>query len=241
MRSIYKYVIASIVVLCSTQLASAQEVITDQLVYDHVKGYMSSANMSDVEVLPAKSGVNIQDIRWKHDISLWLGAPGLISEAMLSNLFVGYYDIDRSPADRLIDLRTKLGPRYRFSTLGISYSNQLRPWLSLGAKCTFAGIWRGVYDVFTDRRLYNDGVYNVTAMVDARFSWLRLRSVEMYSSVALGLCAHIEYGFGGLWSMGDVALVGLKVGRSFYGFLELGVGVGGSIRGGLGVRFNDKK
>jgi hypothetical protein len=41
--------------------------------------------------------------------------------------------------------------------------------------------------------------------------------------------------------MGDVALLGLKVGRSFYGFLEIGAGVGGSVRGGFGVRFNDKK
>ena len=107
-------------------------------------------------------------------------------------------------------------------------------------KSTFAGIWQGVYDVCTDRHLYNEGVWNITAMVDARFSWLRLRNVEMYSSVAVGLCAHIEYCHGNLWPMCDVALVGLKIGRSFYGFVEIGAGVGGSVRGGLGVRFNGK-
>lgn len=240
MRSIYKYVVASIVVLFSAQLASAQEVVTDQLVYDRVTGYMSSADRLDA---PTKSSVNIQEIRWKHDISLWCGAPGLISEAMLGNLFGGYEDDIAYvyPAEHLVNLRTRLGAKYRFPTIGVSYSNQLRPWLALGVKSTFAGIWQGVYDVYTDRHLYNEGVYNITAMVDARFSWLRLRNVEMYSSIAVGLCAHIEYCFGYLWPMGDVALVGLKVGRSFYGFVEIGAGVGGSVRGGLGVRFNGKK
>jgi hypothetical protein len=31
------------------------------------------------------------------------------------------------------------------------------------------------------------------------------------------------------------------LGRSFYGFVEIGAGIGGSVRGGIGVRFNDKK
>lgn len=240
MRSIYKYVVASIVVLLSAQLASAQEMVTDQLVYDCVTGYMSSADRLDV---PTKSGVNIQEIRWKHDISLWCGAPGLISEAMLVNLFGDHEDfmVRDNPVEHLVNLRTRLGVKYRFPTIGFCYSNQLRPWLALGVKSTFAGIWQGVYDVCTDRYLYNEGVWNITAMVDARFSWLRLRSVEMYSSVAIGLCAHIEYCHGNLWPMCDVALVGLKIGRSFYGFVEIGAGVGGSVRGGLGVRFNGKK
>jgi hypothetical protein len=240
MRSIYKYVVASIVVLLSAQLASAQEMVTDQLVYDRVTGYMSSADRLDA---PTKSGVNIQEIRWKHDISLWCGAPGLISEAMLVNLFGDHMDymVRDNPVEHLVNLRTRLGVKYRFPTIGISYSNQLRPWLALGVKSTFAGIWQGVYDVCTDRHLYNEGVYNITAMVDARFSWLRLHNVEMYSSVAVGLCAHIEYCHGNLWPMCDVALVGLKIGRSFYGFVEIGAGVGGSVRGGLGVRFNGKK
>ena len=41
--------------------------------------------------------------------------------------------------------------------------------------------------------------------------------------------------------MADVALAGLKVGRGFYGFIEVGAGVGGSVRGGFGFRFNTKK
>jgi hypothetical protein len=41
--------------------------------------------------------------------------------------------------------------------------------------------------------------------------------------------------------MVDAALVGLKIGKKFYGFIEIGAGVGGSARGGFGIRFNSKK
>lgn len=237
MKRLYRYIVACIAMLCALQQLSAQEtVITDQLIYDRVSGYMVSG---DVELSQMT-----ENIRWNNDITLWYGAPGFISEGLLGNLFYGIMydeDINMSVSERLNDLRINRGPRYKFSTIGLSYARQLRPWFSLGVKSTFAAIWEYKYDVFTNERLYDDNVYNISAMFDARFSWLRRHSVEMYSSVALGLCAHVERQFGGLWPMGDVALLGLKVGRSFYGFLEIGVGVGGSVRGGFGVRFNDKK
>lgn len=241
MKSVYKYIVASVAVLLSAHL-SAQEVVTDQLIYDRVKGYMAAdyeaAELREKEIL------KVDDIRWKHDVALWIGAPGLISEALLDNLFNDAYGDDYyepNISESINELRTVWGPRYKLPTLGVSYSQQLRPWFSLGVKASVAGIWQYGCDVYTGERLYNDHIFNVTAMLDARFSWLHRKNIEMYSSVALGLCAHIERLYGGLWPMADVALIGMKIGGSFYGFWEIGVGVGGSARAGLGVRFNSKK
>ena len=40
MKNLYKYIVACVALICSAQFISAQEVVTDQLIYDHVSGYM---------------------------------------------------------------------------------------------------------------------------------------------------------------------------------------------------------
>lgn len=218
----------------------AQERVDEKLVYDRITGYMTTE--SEVEKLPVEPSKNIQDVRWEHDLSLWYGAPGLVSELLLGNQVFG--DADYGPlafGQSLHELRTYTGPVYQLTTLGLSYSKSLQPWLALGAKATFGAAWQNVYDTYTDELLYNNNVYNIAALFDVRFNWLRRTNVEMYSSVALGLLAHAERANGGIAPMADMAFVGIKVGRGFYGFVEVGAGVGGSVRGGLGFRFNTKK
>ena len=239
MKGIYKYMVLAVALMLSTA-TMAQERVDEKLVYDRITGYMTTE--SEVEKLPLKPSKNIQDVRWEHDLSLWYGAPGLVSELLLGSKMI-FEDIDGPPSfsDGIHNLRTYVGPIYQLTTLGFSYSKSLQPWLALGAKATFGATWQNVYDTYTDELLYNNDVYNIAALFDVRFNWLRRTNVEMYSSVALGLCAHVERANGGVFPMADVALVGLKVGRGFYGFIEVGAGVGGSVRGGFGFRFNTKK
>ncbi|MBO7307439.1 MAG: hypothetical protein J6U59_05375 [Alistipes sp.] len=239
MKSIYKYMVLAVALMLSTA-TMAQERVDEKLVYDRITGYMTTE--SEVEKLPVEPSKNIQDVRWEHDLSLWYGAPGLVSELLLGNQVFG--DADYGPlafGQSLHELRTYTGPIYQLTTLGLSYSKSLQPWLALGAKATFGAAWQNVYDTYTDELLYNNNVYNIAALFDVRFNWLRRTNVEMYSSVALGLLAHAERANGGIAPMADVAFVGIKVGRGFYGFVEVGAGVGGSVRGGLGFRFNTKK
>lgn len=238
MKSIYRYMVLAVALLI-VDTAAAQEVVTDQLVYDRITGYMTMPD--EVEVLSVRPSKNIQDIRWEHDITLWYGAPGLVSELLLDKVVFGYADFGPRPfPNELQELRTYTGPLYQLSTLGLSYSKQVKPWLGVGAKATFAAIWQQEYDTYTRLPLYNYDVYNIAALLDFRFSWLRREKVEMYSSVGIGLMAHIERASGGLAPMADVALIGLKIGKRFYGFVEIGAGVGGSARGGFGFRFNSK-
>jgi hypothetical protein len=240
MKSIYKYMVLAVALLI-VDTAAAQEVVTDQLIYDRVTGYM--ANPESVEQVAIKSNKNLQTIRWEHDITLWYGAPGFVSELLLDKVAFGCgCDIGPEPFQTgIMNMRTYTGPLYQLSTLGLSYSKQVKPWLGVGAKATFAATWQSEYDVYTNAPLYNYNMYNVAALLDFRFSWLRREKVEMYSSIGVGLMAHIERANGGLTPMVDAALVGLKIGKKFYGFIEIGAGVGGSARGGFGIRFNSKK
>jgi hypothetical protein len=239
MKSVYKYIVLAMALFAAS--AASAQVVTDQFIYDRVTGYMASPDQ--VEQVAFKTNKNIQDIRWEHDITLWYGAPGLISELLLDKVVFGCgCDVGPLPfQDGIQDMRTYTGPLYQLSTLGLSYSKQVKPWLGVGAKATFGATWQSEFDTYTNEPLYDYNMYNVAALLDFRFSWLRLEYVEMYSSVGVGLMAHIERANGGLTPMADVAFVGLKVGKTFYGFIEVGAGVGGSARGGFGIRFNSKK
>jgi hypothetical protein len=238
MKSVYKYIVLAMALFAAS--AASAQVVTDQFVYDRVTGYMASPDQ--VEQVAFKTNKNIQDIRWEHDITLWYGAPGLISELLLDKVVFGCgCDVGPLPfQDGIRDMRSYTGPLYQLSTLGLSYSKQVKPWLGVGAKSTFCATWQSEFDTYTNEPLYDYNMYNVAALLDFRFSWLRREYVEMYSSVGVGLMAHIERANGGLTPMADVAFVGLKVGKTFYGFIEVGAGVGGSARVGFGIRFNSK-
>ena len=222
--------------VCSAQ---AQEVVTDQLIYNRVTGYMESGENITESVVTSK---NIQDIRYKHDLRITYGAPGFLSWYFLDEIGIGCgCDVGPNFIYDTQELRTKYGPRYILSTVGLSYSQQLRPWLALGAKTTFAGTWQNVYDTYTNQKLYHNRMFNITAMLDARFSYLRREKVELYSAISAGLVCHLERAGGGLGPMLDAVLFGVSFGRSFYGFVEVGAGIGGSARAGIGYRFNSKK
>ena len=123
MRSVYKYMVLA-VALITANTAAAQEVVTDQLIYDRVTGYM--ANPESVEQVALKPNKNLQTIRWEHDITLWYGAPGLVSELLLDKVIFGC-GCDVGPIafnNGIKDMRTYTGPLYQLTTLGLSYSKQ---------------------------------------------------------------------------------------------------------------------
>ena len=226
----------TILAVCSAQ---AQEVVDDTLIYNRVTGFMEATENLDDNKVTSK---NIQDIRFKHDLRITYGAPGFLSWYFLDEIGIGCgCDVGPNFIYDTQELRTKYGPRYILSTVGLSYSQQLRPWLALGAKTTFACTWQNVYDTYTNQKLYHNRMFNITAMLHARFSYLRREKVELYSAISAGLVCHLERANGGLGPMLDAVLFGVSFGRSFYGFVEVGAGIGGSARAGIGYRFNSKK
>lgn len=245
MRHLYKYIMVAIFALVA-DIVVAQEVVSDELIRDRVTSYISTSsndmnNLTTVNYIGHKAE---ESVRWTNDIRIGYGAPGVLSLLLLDESFIFDYEAVHIPETlpgRVDRLHTNRGPMRRFMTLSANYHRQIKPWFALGCKSSFAGIWQSTFDSISGEKRYSDNVYNIAALVDARFSWLRRDMVEMYSSVGLGLMAHIERMNGALWPMFDIAAIGISVGRSFYGFLEIGAGCTGSARIGFGFRFNDKK
>ena len=245
MRHLYKYIMVALFALV-VDIATAQEVVSDELIRDRVTSYTPNSdndanNLTSVNYIGHKAE---ESVRWTNDIRIGYGAQGIFSLLLLDESFVFQYDdmyIPETLPYRVDYLRTNRGPMRRFMTLSANYHRQIKPWFALGCKSSFAGIWQSTFDSISGVKRYSENVYNIAALVDARFSWFRSDMVEMYSSVGLGLMAHIEKMGGALWPMFDIAAIGISVGRSFYGFLEIGAGCSGSTRIGFGFRFNDKK
>lgn len=236
MKRVYTYILLGIALLSSATLSA--QIISDELVYDRITGYMASESNIDTEAKPSK---NIQHIRWKHNIRIGYGAPGIISWMFTHDAVPGAACCDLPPIHSLREqIRNsryyETAERYLHS-LYAEYTTSINPWFSIGAKCTFAAKWLSEYDSHTHELFARHNAYDIGALLNMRFEWLRRESVQMYSTVGVGLAAHFERAEGRCLPMFDVTFVGLSVGRSFYGFVELGEGISGSLRGGFGVRF----
>ena len=234
----FKYLLSLVVALTIYGAVEAQEVVSDTIIYNRVAEHIATQSNDYEHVITRPR--NTQEIAYEHDLRITYGAPGIISYALLDSKYTLYNTKTDFP-NRIDRYRTKSTPRYTLATLGIGYSQQYEPWLALGCKSTFAASWQKNYDTISGDYLYNSNTYNVSLMLDARFSWLRREAVSMYSSFSLGVLAHIERANGGYIPFFDATLVGISVGRSLYGFAEVGVGIGGSVRVGIGYRFNGKK
>ncbi len=236
MKRVYTYILLGIALLSSATLSA--QIISDELVYDRITGYMTSESNIDTEAKPSK---NIQHIRWKHNIRIGYGAPSIISWMFTHDAVPGAACCDlpliHSLREQIRNNRYyETAERYLHS-LYAEYTTSINPWFSIGAKCTFAAKWLSEYDSHTHELFARHNAYDIGALLNMRFEWLRRESVQMYSTVGVGLAAHFERAEGRCLPMFDVTFVGLSVGRSFYGFVELGEGISGSLRGGFGVRF----
>ncbi len=120
------------------------------------------------------------------------------------------------------------------------YQRWLSSWSSLGVSGSWASASKTMYildepvaDV--ERRL-------LTVMADWRAHWLRRPAWDLYSGVAVGLSNYSD----DLYSAPDehgnfptlnLIPVGVRVGREWGGFGELGIGLNGFVRAGLSHRF----
>lgn len=234
MKRVYIYIILGVALLSSATLSA--QTISDELIYDRITGYMTSGSNIDTEVKPSK---NIQQIRWKHNIRIGYGAPSITSWAFTQDgIFEPYcYVGPLSLREHIRDNRYYETAERYIHSLYVEYTTALNHWFSIGAKCTFAAKWFSEYDSHTHELFARHNAYDIGALLNMRFEWLRRDYVQMYSTVGVGLAAHFERAKGRCIPMFDATFVGLSVGRSFYGFVELGGGISGSLRGGFGVRF----
>lgn len=170
----------------------------------------------------------------KHDIRIGVGSVSLPSIFLLDS-GSGYYKPLGSNFRRdMANTDTYLTPRYFVGNYTLSYNYSDRKWLQYGITAAFGAstCWRK--DGPTGAKLENRCYYSLSVMPTVRFNWFYRDAVQLYSTVAVAVVTD----FDGVYLWGDAVLIGCSFGRKFFGFAELGCGMSGWARAGIGYRFN---
>ena len=180
----------------------------------------------------------------KHDLRIGAGTLSLSTSFILDGgwsfiLDGGWYmdDYHRSFRQDMATADTYLTPRTFVGNYSFSYTYHHLRWLQYGGTVTFGATTRWRKDAFTGEKTENLSTHAVAVMPSVRFVWFYREKVQLYSSISLGLVTDFDEAY--VW--GDVALIGCSFGRKVFGFVELGGGMAGSARIGLGYRFDVKK
>ena len=170
----------------------------------------------------------------KHDIRIGVGTVSIPTLFALDEFHNDYYPDFRRDMQ---NADTYLTPRYFVGNYSLSYTYQDRKWLQYGGQVVVGASTRSRRDVHTNGGVDDLNRYVLSVMPMVRFSWFYREKVQMYSSVSLGFVTDFE----DLYVWGDATLFGCSFGRKVFGFAELGLGMSGWVRGGIGVRFNDRR
>ena len=160
--------------------------------------------------------------------------------------YLGSYFVDGMPPPSYIS-PTFRGPLYTTGAVSVSYGYRFYRWLDVGMVVSYYNEFHRLYDSFTNDylgRVYN---HHITLMPTVRFTWLDRKWVRMYSSLAAGATFYTqsqtkvkgEAHYNSQNFAGHFTYLGITVGRSFFGFAELGIGAKGFATMGLGYKFNN--
>ena len=127
----------------------------------------------------------------------------------------------------------RIGSRNTIPLFSVSYNHFFKRWFSLDTRLSFSGAYRNVYCGIESKYDHRGFDPYVTLMEMARFTYLNRDWVRLYSSVGLGLTT-----YDGLYLSLQTTLLGVSVGKKFFGFAEFGVGAEYlPFHCGLGYRF----
>ncbi len=238
--------IALILTLVFYLRAEAQEIEAKQSIQHSVTSYVNDNLAAIVSDSPSeiKYGVNVSQLpsqRYKNTLSI---GYGVLFGALYIPLFdlydkVYYNDkaYDTSLSSQLADDRYYWGAERAFTGISIDYNYRMKRWFAIGAKGVVSLKSRAKRHIGTNEVLYRDNTLLVSALLNMRFDWLNRKIVTMYSSLGLGIVSHMDYYETYVLPMYDAAWIGITVGQRLYGYAELGGGIGGLFRVGLGYRF----
>ena len=175
----------------------------------------------------------------QHEVRVSAGISPMFT---ISNM----YDYVPSPyyVPRIID-----GPTYTTGAINLSYAYRFRRWFDLGLLLSYNCEYKRQFNALSGDYLHRKYQHNITIMPTIRFTWLNRKWVRMYSSLGMGMTINTTSttGSGGSTDGNSYAFafqcsyLGLTVGRSLFGFAELGFGPKGVAIFGMGYRFNNPK
>lgn len=124
----------------------------------------------------------------------------------------------------------------------LSYDYRIKKWVDIGASLSYYGEYSSLYSNVDNTLLRRLNFTCISVMPVVRFTWLNRPWVRMYGSTGLGVrfdTGRRQYGRSLTAFAGQIS-VGLAVGKSFFGFAEVGAGAHGVLIAGFGYKFNAK-
>lgn len=200
--------------------------------------YATSSLSSYTPVALPLSGVDSP-----HSFQIGTSVPGLtlILVYDMFGLFGTYGDYlvnDVSNFSQLLNKRRYYWSEERvWPCISFDYKYRTRNWFSLGVKAGIGWKTRPRRNVLTNEIESRATAIVTSLLFDMRFSYLNREKFTLYSSLGIGAVAGNSTSESFVAPILDVTWIGFTVGRSFYWFFELGGGVTGVLRSGLGVRF----
>lgn len=173
----------------------------------------------------------------QHELRLTGAAWPLISTNMRYTHYDYYYHGDYYSTPRH-------GDTYTAGAWTLSYGYRFKKWVDLTAAVTYYGEYSTLYDRLDNSKIATDNRTCIAVMPIVRFTWLNRTWVRLYSHVGIGLLFDThrpDRGFSLTTVSGQFVPIGIAVGKSFFGFAEVGVGTQGCLLAGIGYRFNAKK
>ena len=213
-----------------TTLPTTEDNTSDRVATMHA----APSTMPEV-VIPAEE--------WKNHLQIGSGLPG-----WWPLIFFGFFTDEseiyvpsNNLSEELNSARIYEGEEFWVPSLTLEYGHKVKDWLSLGAKGYIGFQTQAGRHVGTNEVVYRQNHILTALFFNVRFDWLRREYLTLYSSIGVGAAVYIYDGRYSTWAEGmpmlDLTYIGLNVGRRFYGFAEIGGGLSGWARAGLGVRF----
>ena len=173
----------------------------------------------------------------RHSIRVGVG-----SYSLAAGLFLDGFSccIDHSMSnlpDQIISSTTRRTPQRYWGGYSVSYAYRFRRWFEFGGTVTYCVASQYRRDLETGKIVESMNRHAVSIMPTCRFSYLNREKVQLYSAISGG----VVIGSGLTFPWLDATLFGCSFGKKVFGFAELGAGVGGWGRVGIGYRFNTKK
>ena len=173
----------------------------------------------------------------KHDIRVGVGTLSAVTSLVLDDWGCCDCALPHDFRSDMASTDTYLTPRLFVGNYSLSYTYQDRRWLQYGGKVVFGASTRWRKSAHTGEKIDNLSYYSLSVMPSVRFNWFYRDAVQLYSTISVGVITDFDE----VYPWGDLTLVGCSFGRKFFGFAEVGMGMAGWLRAGVGYRFNAVK
>lgn len=179
----------------------------------------------------------IPKVENKHSFRVGVGSYSLAAALFLDGFGHDHVDGSYNLPQSVINASTRRTPQRYWGGYSFSYAYRPRGWFEFGGTLTYCVSSQYRRDLETDKILQSMDRHAVSIMPTCRFIYLNREKVQLYSAISGGVV--IGSGFTFPWL--DATLFGCSFGKKVFGFAELGAGIGGWGRVGIGYRFDTKK